>query len=340
MTTQWTASPLRAFLTRDTLERWVLHHGYQTPHDDIRMIERDWEGRFKRIGQHEVLVSGYMEELRVSRNKIQTLGHGGIDKITRTPLTPPPHLYRASLPEFKNRWCWFDTFQMAKLISDDRAGDVRIYTCDPGEVFGVVRFDRTEPGGYRHQWNEWIVKPTNVREINSWRDPYTEVENPVDWERVGIHAVEASSVIGSWFRSTDSKAAPMDRRGGEYWLLQFKRMGQFEAHSSWDASDRATPQQLKVLPAIDLEAPTRLYRGAPEALKGRWSWSAEPETAQWFIDMFCPDDGKVWVCEAETVFGVINAHITNPQAPFMMTDFTEWIILPDESTIREWDGNA
>ena len=88
-------------------------------------------------------------------------------------------------------------------------------------------------------------------------------------------------------------------------------------------------------PVVELQAPTKLYRGAPERLKGRWSWTAEPETAQWFVELFCPDDGVVWECEAKTVFGVINAHVENPE-PGEPGDYSEWIVYPDETTIKEW----
>ena len=328
----------QALLARGPHALWVDHTGYFTPHDDPTITASGWGDWFRRAGQHEVHVSGYLEDVLNENGEVVTVEHADIDRIARQDLTPPPHLYRASVPGFADRWCWFDRFDMAKLICDDRRGDYRIYTCDPGEVFGVVRMDRTEPHGHRELWNEWIVKPENVREINRWRDPYAEVKNLEAWQGQGVHAVEASSVVGSWFRSTTSKVAPMDRQEGSYWLLQFKRIGQFVATSFWDAAEMSKPQQNEVLPAVDLQAPKRLYRGSPEALKGRWSWTAEPDTAKWFIKMFCPDEGKIWVCEPATVFGVINAQIANPQPPYMMEKFTEWIVLPDESTIREWDG--
>ena len=112
-------------------------------------------------------------------------------------------------------------------------------------------------------------------------------------------------------------------------------MGQFEAHSSWDSARKDVLATNTVTPAVELQAPAKLYRGAPEKTKGRWSWTAEPETAQWFIDMFCPDDGVIWECTAQTVYGVINAHITNPD-PGHPAEFSEWIVYPDESTIKEW----
>lgn len=33
-----------------------------------------------------------------------------------------------------------------------------------------MTIDQTEQRGYHHQWNEWVVKPANVREIDRWRD--------------------------------------------------------------------------------------------------------------------------------------------------------------------------
>lgn len=184
------------------------------------------------------------------------------------------------------------------------------------------------------------MKPKNVREISRWRDPFTDPKNLEAWKKRGTHAVNASGIVGSWFRSTDSKVAPMDREGGDYWLLQFQAIGQFEAFSYWDAADQSIPAQLRVEPAEELPRPKMLYRGATEALKDRWSWTSGVETAQAFLDLFCPDDGKIWVAEAETVYGIINATIDNPRPPFPMGHFTEWIIQPKLDTIREWTPAA
>jgi hypothetical protein len=214
-------------------------------------------------------------------------------------------------------------------------GGLKIWACEPGEVFAAITFDRVEPGGYRRQWTEWVVEPTNVREIDRHRDPFTPVANLEKWEKRGVHAIEAGSVVGNWFRSTTGMVAPMDKEGAGYWLSQFQQMGQFEAVSKWDAADQSTPQKMHVEPASELVAPKYLYRGSTEALRGRWSWTEEVETAQAFIDLFCPDDGKIWVAEAATVFGVIRAKIANPRPPFER-DFTEWIVFPNEDTIHEY----
>jgi hypothetical protein len=296
-----------------------------------------WEDMFRKAGQHHIDLAGHLEYARGDDGGIESIGvmdHSSIERTRK--LTPPEHLYRAACPGFENRWSWFETFAMAKLVADDRAGSVRIWTCTADEIFASMSATRTEQGGYKHAWNEWIVRPVNVREINRWRDPFSEVENLPAWERRGVHAVESAGVIGSWFRSTTSKTAPMDRDSGEYWLRQFQNIGEFQAFSSWDAADKATPSCLRVEPAVDLVPPSLLYRGASEGRKDRWSWTAEPETAQAFIDLFCPDDGKIWVAEVETVFGVIHADIKNPEPPLNLEHFSEWIVQPKLNTIREW----
>lgn len=296
-----------------------------------------WADMFRAAGPHHIDLAGRLEYVRGADGGIET--DAIVDElsiVSRPDLIAPKHLYRAARPGFEDRWGWYETFAMAKLLADDRAGGLRIWTCTADEVFASVTVSRTEQGGFKHSWNEWIVRPANVRGINRWRDPFSEVENLPSWEKRGAHAVEAASVVGSWFRSTDSKTAPMDRDDGEYWLRQFQLIGEFEAFSSWDAANKSAQSNLRVQPASELKAPTLLYRGAPDERKARWSWTAEPETAQAFIDMFCPDDGKIWVAEAETVFGVIHAVIQNPEAPLNIGHFSEWIIKPKLNTIREW----
>ena len=236
-----------------------------------------WADLFRAAGPHHIDIAGRLGYARGADGGIETICvDEQVSFEKRSNLIPPEHLYRAASPGFEDRWGWYETFAMAKLVADDRPGGVRIWTCTADEVFASITCNRTEQGGFKHSWNEWIVRPANVREINRWRDPFREVENLPAWERRGVHTVESASVVGSWFRSTTSKTAPMDRDSGEYWLRQFQAIGEFEAFSSWDAADKATPPHLRVEPAVDLVALPLLYRGAPEERKDRWSWTAYP----------------------------------------------------------------
>jgi hypothetical protein len=318
---------------------WIYHEGAETPHD----LAPDywWEMYFKRAGKWHAEFNGRLWYEVGAAGQPEMRGRGEIENLTRVrDLQPPKHLYRAAWQGFEDRWNWFESFDMAKLMADDRPDSMRIWTCDVDKLFGSVTVNRVEPQGYKGTWTEWIVKPKNVREISRWRDPFSNPKNLEAWKARGTHAVNASGIIGSWFRSTDSKVAPMDREGGDYWLLQFQAIGQFEAFSHWDAADKSTPAQLKVEPAEELPRPKMLYRGSTEALKDRWSWTSELETAEAFRHLFCPADGKIWVAEAETVYGIIHAEIDNPEAPFPMGSFTEWIIQPKLDTIREWATDA
>jgi hypothetical protein len=333
--------------TRDAqavFAKWVEHAGTREMHPTL--TDEDWQERLRAYGPHLVSVEGRMHEFRTGprMNDTELIAEGGITRIDAARFVgpdmfdPPQHLYRAAAPDRADRMMWFDRFDMAKLIADDFGG-MRIWTAEADEVFGKIVMDRTEPGGYREAWNEWIVKPKNVREISRHVDPFKPIENIEAWEKRGLHVMHAASLVWQWARATSNRAAPMDREQGGYWLSQFQDMGQFEAHISWDGSKTDVAASTEVVPVAELQPPPKLYRGAPEATKGRWSWTAEPETAQWFVDMFCPDDGVIWECEASRVYGVIKCHVENPE-PGHPAAFSEWIMHPDESTIHRWFPTA
>lgn len=317
---------------------WIEHPGAVSPHD--LESETYWENLFRIAGPHEVSVTGRLAfATDLLGNPLPGKSNMGVSVATDVSaefepvpsLTPPAHLYRAARPGHEDRWNWFETFEMAKAFADDWPA-LRIWACEPGEVFAAVTIDRTEPGGFRKQWREWVVRPRNVREINRWRDPFAEVS--AYWYKQGQHAIESASVVGSWLHATTSGIAPMDREGGEYWLRQFEQIGQFEADLRWDAADESTPETLDVVPAVDLTPPGPLFRGAGPSLRDRWSWTTELEAAQEFVRVFCPEDGRVWLCEPETVLGVVRCDIANRDSP--LARFSEWLVIPKEGTVREW----
>jgi hypothetical protein len=315
---------------------WIGYTANRTP--DFSHPDYDWQSRFKAAGQHEVTIFGQIDDVQVGPNRTDfvTVPTGGICKVEPKRLEPPKRLYRAARPGLEGKMMWFDDYKMAQLLCDARPGSAQIWTCEADEVYGLVCLNRVEAGDEFNSWNEWIVKPKNVRRINRWRDPFADVPNLEQWQERGVHAVEASSLVNAWTKYHGGKQAPMDRDQGGYWLSQFQGIGQFVCHMHADGV-RHSIGRIDIQPASELAAPAVLYRGSSEKLNKRWSWTAEPETAQAFVKRFAPDDGKVWTCQADQVLGVIYSHAENlPPEEMDLAEFSEWIIYPDESTIREW----
>ena len=145
--------------------QWLGTSAPQGPMDALP--DYAWLDLFRAAGPHHVDLVGCLEYVRGADGGIQT--NAVVDQmsiVSRSDLIPPKRLYRAASPGFEDRWSWFETFAMAKLVADDRAGGLRIWTCTAAEVFASVTISRTEQGGFKHSWNEWIVIPANVREIN------------------------------------------------------------------------------------------------------------------------------------------------------------------------------
>ena len=154
-------------------------------HDTLsHRSDDEWIRRFRETGPHLIEIVGGFDEYRIGPTSADVISvpYGGIERLAgvrqvgRDEFAPPAHLYRAAKPGHDSRLMWFDRFDMAKLFADD-IGGMTIYTAEADEVFGKVVMDRTEPGGHRAVWNEWIVKPKNVRPINRHVDPFTPIKN-------------------------------------------------------------------------------------------------------------------------------------------------------------------
>jgi hypothetical protein len=305
----------------------------------------EWIRRFREAGPHLTEIVGGFDERRTGATNAEILAFawGGIERIAgvgqvgRDAFAPPAHLYRAASPGHSNRLMWFDDYRMAKLLADHRVGTT-IYTADADEVFGKVVMDRTEPDGYRHVWNEWIVKPKNVRAINRWRDPFAPGGNVRKWEKRGVHVDEAVNIVNGWTGYHKSELAPTDREADGYWLSEFRRIGKFKSRTHYDENN---VQIVEVQPVDTLTPPPILYRGSSERLNTRLSWTDSPDTALEFIRTFSPDDGQVWVCQPEEVLNVMRFEMPRGLLArgYELVDFTEWITIPDKSSIRLWDGS-
>jgi hypothetical protein len=315
------AAQYSAALGKVTLQHWLSGAGHLSPQD----AEDDsyWLDRFRATGPFRAELAGEIDALfRPVWSEVRSY-----EPVPN--LQPPPRLYRAATEAHASRWSWYESFGVAKDVADMRGGSMEIWACEPAEVFGCVRATRREPFGKVRTWTDWIVRPGRVWRVPRWRDPFAPVPAQDSWAERGVTTEEAESIIHAWVVRNDLMRSPMDRESDQFWLDTFNRLGQFEAKYRSPALPLETKATVTVAPAKSLVPSEPLYRGAEEALAGRWSWTPDMDAAEFYRREYGPQ-AKIWTCEPGTVLGRIDIEVPEVPGHPRWPSFTEWVVVPND----------